>query len=156
MRSSPTGYNRPKARARQRGRTALMIPKTYSFREAYGHLKMPVAIVAGSEDRLIEAQQSAELHRNIAHSTFRCVPSTGHMVHQTATAEVMSAIDMVATEKKEPVSEIAKAESRHRGQRHLKTALLLAHGNGLTLTSSLTGARITSRYGDRFGMLPNG
>ena len=100
--------------------TALMIPKTYGFREAYGHLKMPVAIVAGSEDRLIEAQQSAELHRDIAHSTFRCVPSTGHMVHQTATAEVMSAIDMVATEKKEPVSEIAKAESRHRGPASLE------------------------------------
>ena len=57
--------------------TALMIPKAYSFREAYGHLKMPVAIVAGREDRLIEAQQSAELHRDIAHSTFRCVPNTG-------------------------------------------------------------------------------
>jgi pimeloyl-ACP methyl ester carboxylesterase len=89
--------------------TALMIPKTYHFREAYGRLKMPVAIVAGMEDRLIEAQQSAELHRDIAHSTFRCVPNTGHMVHQTATAEVMSAIDMVATEKKEPVSEMAKS-----------------------------------------------
>jgi hypothetical protein len=48
-----------------------MIPKTYHFREAYGRLKMPVAIVAGMEDRLIEAQQSAELHRDIAHSTFR-------------------------------------------------------------------------------------
>ena len=89
--------------------TALMIPKTYHFREAYGRLKMPVAIVAGMEDRLIEAQQSAELHRDIAHSTFRCVPNTGHMVHQTATAEVKSAIDMVATEKKEPVSEMAKS-----------------------------------------------
>jgi len=29
--------------------TALMIPKTYHFREAYGRLKMPVAIVAGME-----------------------------------------------------------------------------------------------------------
>jgi hypothetical protein len=44
-----------------------------------------------------EAQQSAELHRDIAHSTLRCLPSTGHMVHQTATAEVMSAIDMVTS-----------------------------------------------------------
>src|SRR5262245_15138329 len=54
--------------------TALMIPAVYSFRDAYGHLKMPVAIVAGREDRLIEAQQSAELHHDIAHSIFRCVP----------------------------------------------------------------------------------
>jgi hypothetical protein len=34
------------------------------------------------------------------------------MVHQTATAEVMSAIDMVATEKKEAVGEIAKSQKQ--------------------------------------------
>jgi pimeloyl-ACP methyl ester carboxylesterase len=84
--------------------TALMIPAAYRFREAYGHLKMPVVIVAGTEDRVSEAQQSAELHRDIAHSTLRCLPSTGHMVHQTATAEVMSAIDMVKSQKQEAVS----------------------------------------------------
>ena len=92
--------------------TALMIPEAYSFRGAYGHLEMPVAIVAGRDDRLVEAQQSAELHRNIAHSTFRCIPSTGHMVHQTATAEVMSAIDLLASQKKLPVSETAR--KRHK------------------------------------------
>ena len=81
-----------------------MIPAAYSFREAYGHLKMPVVIVAGAKDRLIEPQQSAELHRKIAHSTLRCIASTGHMVHQTATAEVMSAIDMVASQNKKAIS----------------------------------------------------
>ena len=65
---------------------------------------MPVAIVAGREDRVSEAQQSAELHHDIAHSTFRCISNKGHMVHQTATAEVMSAIDMVASQKKALVS----------------------------------------------------
>lgn len=84
--------------------TALMIPAAYGFREAYRHLKMPVAIVAGGEDRVSEAQQSAELHRDITQSTLRCIPNTGHMVHQTATAEVMSAIDMVTSQKKEAVS----------------------------------------------------
>ena len=83
--------------------TALMIPAAFGFRETYGHLKMPVVIVAGTEDRVVEAQQSAGLHRDIAHSTLRCIPNTGHMVHQTATAEVMSAIDMVASENKEAV-----------------------------------------------------
>ena len=61
---------------------------------------MPVVIVAGTEDQVSEVQQSAELHRDIAQSTLQCIPSTGHMVHQTATAEVMSAIDMVASQKK--------------------------------------------------------
>jgi pimeloyl-ACP methyl ester carboxylesterase len=92
--------------------TALMIPAAYSFREAYGHLKMPVVIVAGTEDRVIEAQQSAELHRDIAHSTLRCIPSAGHMVHQTATAEVMSAIDMAARQKKDAVRAIGPAKGQ--------------------------------------------
>ena len=76
--------------------SALMIPAAHTLRKQYRLLQMPVAIVAGAEDRLIESEQSAHLHRDIPHSTLRCVPDTGHMVHQTATAEIMSAIDMVA------------------------------------------------------------
>jgi pimeloyl-ACP methyl ester carboxylesterase len=92
--------------------TALMIPAAYSFREAYGHLKMPVVIVAGTEDRVVEAQQSAGLHRDIAHSILRCIPNTGHMVHQTATAQLMSAIDMVASQKKEAVGATGMAKGQ--------------------------------------------
>ncbi len=82
--------------------SALMIPSTHTLRKQYRLLQMPVAIVAGAEDRLIESEQSAHLHRDIPHSTLRCVPDTGHMVHQTATAEMMSAIDMVAGEEEKP------------------------------------------------------
>ena len=60
---------------------------------------MPVVIVAG--DRFIESEQSTRLHRDISHSLLRCVPANGHMVHQTATAEIMSAIDMVADQSTE-------------------------------------------------------
>ena len=76
--------------------TALLLPSAVSLQSAYATLKMPVAIVAGAADRIIEIEQSAELHRAISQSTLRCIPGNGHMVHQTATAEIMSAIDMVA------------------------------------------------------------
>jgi pimeloyl-ACP methyl ester carboxylesterase len=76
--------------------SALMIPSAHILEKQYRLLQMPVAIVAGAEDRLIESEQSVHLHRDIPHSTLRSVPGTGHMVHQTATAEVMSAIDLVA------------------------------------------------------------
>jgi pimeloyl-ACP methyl ester carboxylesterase len=95
--------------------TALMIPAAYSLREAYRYLKMPVVIVAGREDQVSEAQQSAELHRDIAHSTFRCISDKGHMVHQTATAEVMSAIDLANQTKEVPNADIG-------GERYLKEA----------------------------------
>ena len=78
--------------------TALLIPSALALQSAYATLKMPIAIIAGAADRIIEIEQSAELHRAISQSTLRCIPGNGHMVHQTATAEIMSAIDMVASQ----------------------------------------------------------
>ncbi len=83
--------------------SALMIPSANALQKQYRLLQMPVAIVAGAEDRLIESEQSAHLHRDIPHSTLRCVPGTGHMVHQTATEEIMTAIDMVLTQNRKPM-----------------------------------------------------
>ena len=55
-------------------------------------------IFAGDEDRLVDIDaQSARLHRDVHRSRFRRVPGTGHMIHQTATGVVMSAVDEVAS-----------------------------------------------------------
>jgi pimeloyl-ACP methyl ester carboxylesterase len=83
--------------------SALMIPSAHTLEKQYRLLQMPVAIVVGAEDRLIEREQSAHLHRDVPHSTLRCVPGTGHMVHQTATGEIMTATDMVAAQNRKPV-----------------------------------------------------
>jgi pimeloyl-ACP methyl ester carboxylesterase len=73
--------------------SALLIPSARALQHRYQELKMPVLIIAGAEDRIVESGQSEKLHRKIAHSTLRRVPGGGHMVHQTATAEVLAAID---------------------------------------------------------------
>jgi pimeloyl-ACP methyl ester carboxylesterase len=79
--------------------SALMIPGAVEFRDQYANLKMPVSIIAGEEDRLIDIdEQSYRLHGDIAQSKFHRVPGAGHMVHQTATGSVMSAIDQVCTD----------------------------------------------------------
>ena len=76
---------------------ALMIPGAFAARESYGDLKMPVVIIAGQDDRLIDIDdQSAQLHRDVTQSTFHPVGGAGHMVHQTATKRVMAAIDEAA------------------------------------------------------------
>jgi pimeloyl-ACP methyl ester carboxylesterase len=63
-------------------------------------LKMPVVIIAGEEDRLIDIDaQSARLHADVSQSRFHRISGTGQMVHQTATAAVMSAIDQVADDR---------------------------------------------------------
>src|SRR3954449_6897598 len=84
--------------------SALMIPSAHTLEKQYRLLHMPVAIIAGAEDRLIESEQSAHLHRDIPHSTLRRVPGTGHMVHQTATGEILGAIDFVAAQTGEPLA----------------------------------------------------
>jgi pimeloyl-ACP methyl ester carboxylesterase len=85
--------------------SALLIPAALAARAHYGDLKMPVVIVAGTEDRIVDFEtQSARLHGDIAHSTLHPIPGAGHMIHQTATDAVMAAIDEAA----------AKARSQHK------------------------------------------
>jgi pimeloyl-ACP methyl ester carboxylesterase len=77
--------------------SALMVPDAFGMRAKYGELTMPVVIIAGKLDRLIDIdRQSAQLHRDVGHSTFHSVPGAGHMVHQTAMNDVMAAIDEAA------------------------------------------------------------
>jgi pimeloyl-ACP methyl ester carboxylesterase len=83
--------------------SALMIPSARKLQKQYRSLQIPVAIVVGAEDRVIETGQSVQLHQDMPHSTLRCIPNTGHMVHQTATEEIMTAIDTVAGKKTIPI-----------------------------------------------------
>ncbi|MTE00268.1 alpha/beta fold hydrolase [Paracoccus sp. YIM 132242] len=83
--------------------SALMIPDALVARDAYPRLGMPVAIITGAEDRLVDPdRQSARLHGDIPHSSFRRIPGAGHMIHQTATEAVMSAIEDVAPPHERP------------------------------------------------------
>ncbi|MBA4032985.1 MAG: alpha/beta hydrolase [Bradyrhizobium sp.] len=78
--------------------SALMTPDAIKFRNRYADLKMPVVIIAGEEDRLIDIDtQSARLHSDISQSRFHRVAGNGHMIQQTATDQVMSAIREVAS-----------------------------------------------------------
>jgi pimeloyl-ACP methyl ester carboxylesterase len=56
-----------------------------------------VVIAAGAEDKFVESDESARLHSDIPGSTLRIIPRNGHMVHQTATIEIMEAIDTAAS-----------------------------------------------------------
>ena len=78
--------------------STLMIPDAFKQRNQYADLKMPVVIIAGEQDRLVDIDaQSARLHSDISQSRFHRVARNGHMIQQTATDQVMSAISEVAT-----------------------------------------------------------
>ena len=74
--------------------SAAMVPTVAGLQAHYGELRIPVAILAGAEDRFVDTgRQSAQLHRAIPHSSFDAVPGAGHMVHHTAPQAALAAID---------------------------------------------------------------
>ncbi|MDI3560630.1 alpha/beta fold hydrolase [Bradyrhizobium sp. Arg816] len=76
----------------------LMVPDALMERRHYGDLKMPVVIIAGAQDKVVDIEaQSAKLHSAIPHSRFHRLAGNGHMIQQTATEEVMSALREVTT-----------------------------------------------------------
>jgi pimeloyl-ACP methyl ester carboxylesterase len=75
---------------------ALMVPAARAFQSDYHRIEVPTMIVAGADDRYIETTQSVRLQRRIPGSTLQLISGSGHMVHQTATEEIMSAIATAA------------------------------------------------------------
>ena len=92
--------------------SALMIPDAIHFDGEYAKLKMPVMIVAGDDDRLVDTDsQSARLHSDIPQSKFHRIRGNGHMIHQTATPDVMAAINELA-ENAAPIADGAPPVAR--------------------------------------------
>jgi pimeloyl-ACP methyl ester carboxylesterase len=76
---------------------ALMIPSAFSSSKAYGELTLPVIIVAGEDDRLIDIdEQSGRLHAEVKQSKMHRIAGAGHMVQQSATDDLMNAINEAA------------------------------------------------------------
>lgn len=76
---------------------ALMVPTAMLSAGTYGGLAMPVVILAGEDDHLIDIdEQSARLHQEIKHSRMHRIAQAGHMIQHSDTAELMSAIDEAA------------------------------------------------------------
>lgn len=74
-----------------------MIPDAFGLRGKYRDLQAPTVIIAGEDDELIDIDsQSARLHDDVSRSTIRRIAGNGHMIQQTATDELMSAIREVA------------------------------------------------------------
>lgn len=69
----------------------------------YGDVSVPVAILAGAEDRVVDPGQAERLHRAVPHSTLRVLPGLGHMLHHFAQDEVVAAVEAVAAASAPPL-----------------------------------------------------
>jgi pimeloyl-ACP methyl ester carboxylesterase len=72
-----------------------MIAGALAMRHRYQELTMPVVIMAGTKDRVVNAKQPRRLHAQIVQSILRLVPGVGHMLHYAVADEVAEAIEQV-------------------------------------------------------------
>ena len=73
--------------------TALMIPSAAAMLQRHGELTMPVVIMAGTDDKIVETgRQSGRLHRDVPNSDLRTMEGAGHMIHHIAPEQVVAAI----------------------------------------------------------------
>ena len=70
-----------------------MIPGAIAMRHRYQELTIPVVIMAGTKDGVVNAKQPRRLHAQIPHSTLRVVPGVGHMLHYAVPEEVAEAVE---------------------------------------------------------------
>lgn len=71
----------------------LMVPAAAAMFPRYPELKLPVTIMAGSGDALVDPTgQSQRLHEELSQSRLVTVEGAGHMVHHTSREEVLAAI----------------------------------------------------------------
>jgi pimeloyl-ACP methyl ester carboxylesterase len=79
------------------GETALMIPGAAGLVDHYRELALPIAIMGGSGDKIVNTEnQSGRLNGELPQSTLRCVPGAGHMIHHIAPEEVVAVIQGIA------------------------------------------------------------
>jgi pimeloyl-ACP methyl ester carboxylesterase len=79
--------------------TALMIPAAFASSKTYSELEMPTIILAGEDDRLVDInEQSVRLHDEVKQSRLHRIAGAGHMIQQSATPDLMAAINEAAAE----------------------------------------------------------
>ena len=83
--------------------SSLMIPGAVSLARRYGSLKVPVQILAGTQDGVCSCAHNAErLHAALRHSELSLTPGVGHMLHYAEPGKVLGAIDAIAAKAGEP------------------------------------------------------
>jgi pimeloyl-ACP methyl ester carboxylesterase len=77
--------------------TALMIPGAAGLAGRYPEPTIPVAIVAGLRDKVVDCdRQAGRQGAELPHSTLRKVPDAGHMIHHIVPEQVAAVILDVA------------------------------------------------------------
>jgi pimeloyl-ACP methyl ester carboxylesterase len=87
-----------------------LVPAVRAMRHRYSELALPVVIMGGIKDRVVDVGRHAIwLHREIPHSTLRLVPEVGHMLHYAVPEQVAEAIETANAQATTPASKYSSA-----------------------------------------------
>ena len=81
------------------GDSALMVPGAASMNGRYGELTMPVAIMAGRGDKIVDIEpQPMRLHELVRQSNLEIIDGTGHMLHYAYPEKVVAKIETLCAD----------------------------------------------------------
>jgi pimeloyl-ACP methyl ester carboxylesterase len=100
-REFPYGFPVRPSQIRAESQDAVsMVPAVFGMSDRMRQLNIPITIMAGTEDRIVDHQDHARwFHEQLPDSVLRLVPGAGHMVHYAVPDEVAQAIEAVAQRK---------------------------------------------------------
>ena len=127
--------------------TALMSSAAAKFQNRYSSLNLPVFIIAGAGDRIVNVdKQSRRLARDIPGSTLLILRGLGHMLHHSAPDEVMAALETHLTSyfRRRTLGRIIVRPPAVRAKKQL--------GPFYELVASITAERLGSVPAERWGM----
>ena len=73
--------------------TGLMVPSAKRLSKRYGELTLPIAVIAGSGDKIVNVEHNAlRFHEEVNHSDLLVEEGVGHMPHYADPDRVMEAV----------------------------------------------------------------
>jgi len=76
---------------------ALMVGAAAALEKRYGELRMPISLMAGEGDRVIDPDShTGRLHRDVPHSELTLLPGLGHMMQHLAQDQIVDAVNDLA------------------------------------------------------------
>ncbi|MNS48317.1 4,5:9,10-diseco-3-hydroxy-5,9,17-trioxoandrosta-1(10),2-diene-4-oate hydrolase [compost metagenome] len=76
---------------------ATMTPAAKRFRDRYASMEMPVTILAGAGDKIVDVKAHASrLHDELPRSTLVIAPGAGHMVHHAVPGDIAQAVESMS------------------------------------------------------------
>ena len=79
--------------------SALMVPSAASLARRYARLKVPVQVLSGTRDAVVDCTHNAErLNERLRNCELGLEPGAGHMLHHAHPQKVLAAIDAIASQ----------------------------------------------------------